>query len=249
MIEDYALSSKELFQILQKKNLKYLYHANTVATSLTFIRAGALLSRAQVEIDGLAQTAQGSDQKDKDYDVWDHLYLDGQDHHKAYHRPNYYGPVAFIFKTELLNADEFEKVYVMRSNPVNWDENTTEDKKFYKSLDEVALDYQTNTKLDSQIIFTFRQQGYNLNLAKYLHGIGIDEPIIAVQIEGGVRIGKRVNTRAIMQQALEKNGLGELPLYRRHSKVLDGCDCFFRYNYMYHANNKKFMKLFDPKFT
>ncbi|SDH52077.1 hypothetical protein ACQ86K_12770 [Mucilaginibacter sp. P19] len=249
MIEDYALISKELFQVLQKKNVTYLYHANTVATSLTFIRAKALLSRFQVEADGLAQTSQTSDQKDKDHDVWDHLYLDGQDHHKEYSRANHYGPVVFIFKIELLNEDEFKQVYVMRSNPATWDENTTEVEKFYNDIDEVERDYKTNTKLDSQIMFTFRHQAYNLNLEKYLFAIGIDEPIIAVKVESGVQIGKRVNIRAIMKQAMEKNGLVDLPLLRRHNKVLHGCQCFFQYNYMYNFNKSKFLKLFDPKYV
>lgn len=57
-MENYALPSKEVYRILREKGLQYLYHANTVATSLTFIKQNALLSRHYVEANNLVQTWQ-----------------------------------------------------------------------------------------------------------------------------------------------------------------------------------------------
>lgn len=103
-MENYKLPSKEIYQILRDKGLQYLYHANTVSTSQTFIKQNALLSRGFVEENGLVQTDQKSDNEDKLYDVWNHVFLDASDLHSLYSRANYYGPVAFQIKLELFNS-------------------------------------------------------------------------------------------------------------------------------------------------
>ncbi|MBK9485679.1 MAG: hypothetical protein IPO01_10855 [Chitinophagaceae bacterium] len=61
--------------------------------ALTFIKQGALLSRGYVETNKLAQTAQTSDALDKEFDVWDTVFLDGTDLHKKFGSRNKYGPI------------------------------------------------------------------------------------------------------------------------------------------------------------
>lgn len=156
MIENYALSSKGLYQILKEKNVEYLYHANTVLTAKTFIQQRCLLSRHQVETDNLLQSPQKSDPEDKKYNVWDAIFLDGADLHVKYSQPNFYGPVLFKIKLDMLISPSFEKVYVTKSNPMCWRDDTKMEDKYYSSLDQVKADYLTGSKLDSQIMFTFR---------------------------------------------------------------------------------------------
>jgi len=132
MLKNYAIPSKELHQLLIELGVQYLHHANTLCTSISFIKAGSLLTRKAVEDDPkLHQTAQGSDAKDKRYKVWDSLFLDGTDHHNTFSRRNYYGPVLFKIKLDLLLAEDFAEVYITRSNPQSWWDKMPEDRKYY----------------------------------------------------------------------------------------------------------------------
>lgn len=87
-MDDFYINPKRVYQILVGKKIEYLYHANTVLTSLTFIQQKALLSRNFIEREQLIQTEQKSDQEDKKYNVWDDVFLDGLDLHKKYRRAN-----------------------------------------------------------------------------------------------------------------------------------------------------------------
>ncbi|WP_290243266.1 hypothetical protein [Pedobacter aquatilis] len=245
MIEDYAISSKSLYKILKEKGVEHLFHANTVATSITLIKAKSLISRYQVEKDNLSQSFQRSDEKDKKYDVWDHIYLDGTDHHKKYSQSNFYGPVLFIFDLELLASPSFPKVHIMRTNPHFWTDNTTEDEKFYNNIDDVNENYLTKTGNDAQIMFTFRHRGYDLKLNKYLHAIGIDEPKIILKMNTGDEMNAGDYIRTVIKKAMEENGIGHIPLLRRHQKPIDWCRCHAQYNWMYHFNKNEFRRRFS----
>ena len=102
------LDNRKLYELLKDKGVTNLYHANTVATSITFIEEGGLLSREYVENKELYQTLQTSDEIDKLFDVFDDIFLDTTDLHKHFCRQNHYGPVLFQFSLELLLDDEFE---------------------------------------------------------------------------------------------------------------------------------------------
>jgi hypothetical protein len=77
----YDLNPTELYNFLQKKNIKYLYHANTVATSLLYVEQKSLLSRQYVEDNNLYQTSQYTDAKDKILGIYDDIFLDMVDIH------------------------------------------------------------------------------------------------------------------------------------------------------------------------
>ena len=96
------LNNLELHKFFQEKGITHLYHANTVTTSISFIQAGGLLSRGDVEKNDLLQTAQESDGVDKTFDVWNDIFLDTADLHKLFSRQNRYGPVLFVFDVNLL---------------------------------------------------------------------------------------------------------------------------------------------------
>src|SRR5688572_22002176 len=102
MQPDFNLNKNELFEILHDKGIHNLYHANTIATSITFLNQKSLLSRKYVADNGLIQTGQYSDEKDKKFDIWDGIFLDAMDIHTEFNRRNKYGPFLFSFNTELI---------------------------------------------------------------------------------------------------------------------------------------------------
>ncbi|WP_419868429.1 hypothetical protein [Chryseobacterium sp. CT-SW4] len=175
-MDKYKLSPKEIYQALKKKGIQYLHHANTISTSLTFIENRALLSRHYVEKKHYYQTPQKSDEEDKKFDVWDSVFLDGEDLHSRYNRANKYGPVLFRFKLKILHSPSIQGVYVTKSNPWYWNDNTSIEEKFYHSIEEINQDYLTGKKLDSQIMFTIRSPGTEIKLNKFLHSIKLTIP-------------------------------------------------------------------------
>ena len=58
------INSKDLYNILKEKGLKYIYHANTLKTSLHFLKEGKLVSRGNLSERSLEQTPQKTDKHD-----------------------------------------------------------------------------------------------------------------------------------------------------------------------------------------
>jgi hypothetical protein len=246
-IEKFKLSSKEIYAVLQEKKVKFLYHANTVGTSMTFIENRALLSRSYVENNDLYQTEQNSDKEDKTYDVWNHIFLDGADLHKKYSRANHYGPVLFRLKLELLISPNIQNIYVTKSNPWYWTSTSNLEDKFYSNVEDIKNDYLTGEKLDSQIMLTFRKLDKEIKLNKYLHSIGLDKPKLLVNLTSGNQKNVGQYAEDILKKSLHDNGLGHIPILMRHKKGISWCRCQFDYNYLHTSNKKEFKKRFNRK--
>lgn len=80
------LDNRELHDLLIEKGVTHFYHANTLATSITFIENGGLLSRGDVETNGFFQTPQTSDADDVMFDVWHDVFIDIVDLHGLFPR-------------------------------------------------------------------------------------------------------------------------------------------------------------------
>lgn len=226
MLEKYALSSKGLYEILIDKKVEFLYHANTVVTALTFIRQGCLLSRHTVQENDLLQTPQKSDEKDDLHQVWNSVFLDGTDHHDLYNAFNVYGPVLFKIRLDLLLSDDFDKVYITKSNPTVWRDDKISEENYYESLEEVRRDYLNGKILPSQIMFTFRNVERKLNLKKYLYSILIDDPKIRFpNNQGGIE--GRDYLIPLFARVINESGLSNIILDKRTHNA--SCACFQQY--------------------
>ncbi len=73
------MQGRDVFRVLRQIGATYLYHANSVTTSCTFLEEGGLLSRGFVEDHGLKQTTQLSDKSDKKNGVYNPVYWDDRD--------------------------------------------------------------------------------------------------------------------------------------------------------------------------
>ncbi|MCS3868690.1 hypothetical protein J3D55_001606 [Chryseobacterium ginsenosidimutans] len=246
-MDEYKLSPKEIYQILKNKGIEYLHHANTVATSITFIENRALLSRHYVEANGYYQTPQKSDSEDKKYDVWDSVFLDGEDLHKRYNQANRYGPILFKLKLEILNSPFIQGIYVTKNNPWYWKDYTKPDEKFYKSAEEVNRDYLTGKKVDSRIMFTIRSPNNEIKLNKFLHSIEIDIPKLLVNVKAGGEMSVGDYAINAIQESLSLNGLGHIRISKRHDGEFRFCKCNLNYNILQSFEKKEFRKRFAKK--
>ncbi len=132
----------DVYQVLVRINATHLYHANSVATSSTFLERGGLLSRGYVEDHKLVQTPQYSDDRDKKYGIWHRIFVDHVDIHFRGGRtkgPNHYGPVLFVLPIDvLLELPKGNEALVSKKNPVNWKENEAVEERWFKNVEELA---------------------------------------------------------------------------------------------------------------
>ncbi len=149
------LNGIELANLLRQRSFSSICHVNTVATALTYLRQGGLLSRQYVENNPQRcfQTVQNSDEKDKHLNIFNDIFFDAENlWEKMSSSICFYGPVVFIYDVAVL--EQFQEVYVSRLNPVYWNNGTIRENcfstvnKLYSSL-LTSLD---NWPIDNHII-------------------------------------------------------------------------------------------------
>lgn len=134
------LDNIQVRDFLVERGIYYLYHANTVLTSCTFLRNGGLLSRGYVEDNGLLQTPQQSDDIDKKYGIQYDIFFDDCDIHLRSNNVNYYGPVLFKFSVDVLLAEIHSPVKITKRNPLYW-KNVEPSSEYFNSIVELEADY------------------------------------------------------------------------------------------------------------
>lgn len=225
-------SAEKLKNILYSKGIKHLYHANTVTTASTFLELGGLLSRQQVEEQGLKQTKQYTDRDDKKYGIWNDIFFDFVDIHDRACNYNQYGPILFVFNVDVLSQCESE-ILITKKNPTKW-HLCNEDDYYFKDVSEFDKNYVYGN-FDNMLTI-HNVQGI-LPFNKYLEKIIIDNPyckwngkddVFEYIINSFIKIGRKRN--------LNINRL----LEERHCGC--GCRCFDEYINM---DDKKFQHYFD----
>lgn len=125
LLDEYTLKNlNKVFNAMYLSLLKkdtgkekvYLYHANSVITSLGFIASKKLFSRKYGEDTGLPQTYQKSDEVDKQKDIFNDIFFDNCDIGK--NGPCYYGPITFVFDAEEILRFERE-IKITKNNPIH----------------------------------------------------------------------------------------------------------------------------------
>ena len=97
----------------------YLYHGNSVITSLSFILNKKLFSRKYGEDNAIPQTFQKSDDKDKEQDIYNDIFFDNSDIGEV--NICAYGPITFVFSAEKIFQIDRE-IKVTKENPVKIEE-------------------------------------------------------------------------------------------------------------------------------
>lgn len=236
------LNSKEVYKVLVEKGLKYFYHANTVQTSFTFIDKNALLSRHYVEENGLKQTSQSSDQKDKELGIWDYIFLDAKDLGEYFSKPNVYGPVLFALDNKLLLDSSIPTIRITKNNPYYWSDKDNEDKHYYTDIEAFEKSYLTGDKdLDGKTMFIITTLSGKFDLTKYLVGIKVDNCGIEVTNKDGTEVNLSLS---ILNKVKEKL----IPTYKDKLTFKIRNEWFFKniYQWNYERNKNKFKRLFYP---
>jgi len=229
------LDSIELYNKFQENGVYFLYHANSLTTSLGFICNGGLFSRGAMENRYIPQTEQSSDLLDKQFNVWNDIFLDTIDLHgyrysSGYKRHNEYGPVLFIFNLELLLDSAFNNIWITTNNPTNWNRNDNVQGRYFRTVDDYIQNMNNNRQ---QKMITIRDMNIPVSFNTYLNCIILDNP-------------RRLFNNSqidIYQYAYDKlhnavNGVGLNVDIIEHE--CNDCFCFRNYELMDEMNINKF---------
>ncbi len=210
-----SLTNREIRELLSQKGVQKIYHANTVATSVTFLSNGGLLSRGAVEERGLFQTSQDSDDLDKEYGIWNDIFFDSVDIHARAKSVNQYGPVTFVYSVNLLDDLQEKAVKITKDNPIRWCEIPVEDR-YFKDSTEMYFQYKKGNFGQHLTICDMHDP---LPFAPHLRRIILDDPMISDSELFDRAKGK-------LSKLIEKMGL-DVPLTIRECS--SDCKCHEKY--------------------
>ncbi|MGR3810244.1 hypothetical protein [Jiulongibacter sp. NS-SX5] len=177
------LDNHQLHDLLIEKDIQVLYHANTLTTSITYFQQNGLLSRGAVEILGLNQTTQTSDEADKLLNVWNDVFLDSTDLHTFFGRQNYYGPILFELDISLVLNQHFE-IWVTKNNPIYWNRNTLDSNRYFQNIDELRSDWDLYPRQKKMI--TIRNNSTPI-LFEHVRRVIVDDPRVVINEQDGTQ--------------------------------------------------------------
>ena len=130
------LTSEDVKNVLIQHRVEGLFHANTVLTSIRFLKNQGLCSRQYIsQLPGSYQTGQYSDADDKRFGIYNDIFFDSVDIHRRAHRCNQYGPVTFIYSLDLLSSPALEnQVRVTKDNPIRWKSGMNIENRYFVNL-------------------------------------------------------------------------------------------------------------------
>ena len=148
------LNGDILADFLKKRGFSTLCHVNTAATSLTFLRNGGLLSRQYIEDHAMTcfQTMQKSDDKDKEFGIFNDIFFDVKNIWK-YRGICFYGPVNFIYSLDVLRKNM--NINVTKSNPQNWNRSS----EYFNNFAEIENAHEVNNYWPIHEHIVFHNQG------------------------------------------------------------------------------------------
>ncbi|WP_282018157.1 hypothetical protein [Salegentibacter mishustinae] len=241
---EYNLDKLALYKILKDKGITHLFHANTVSTSVTFLESKNLLSRQYIEENKLHQTPQYSDKADKDFGIFDDIFLDFIDIHKEWNRYNKYGPFLFVFSIEILKSDQIKTLRITKKNPVNWKYSEPEEEWYYSDLKEFEDNYKKGNRLkDIGSMLILKDIDGKLSLRPHLDKMILDNPNLFVNYKNEKKyLANLIGSK--LRDIVEENDFTDIERGLRHKHKLWKCTCWLNYNSMLLYDIKKLKLLY-----
>ncbi|RXT69847.1 hypothetical protein B1F71_04455 [Pseudomonas syringae] len=162
----------EVYDVALKKGISNIYHANSLATSISFLKLNSLASRKHVASSGLAQTAQYTDSSDKELNVWDDIFLDTVDIHKRASNRNNYGPILFIFNISIILSAT--GALITKTNPSKWNTSKKNEDRYFTNAKELEAGWDIGN-FDQMI--TLQTTNGTIPLDENFLSILIDDPV------------------------------------------------------------------------
>lgn len=219
-----------IVDLLNRRGVTDVFHANTVTTACSLLRLGALCSRAEVEAAREPQTIQESDDIDREFHIWDAAFFDASDIHRAVGSHNNYGPILFRLSPGIFLSSAGGSVRVTRLNPVNWG-GLTEGERWFQTKESLEAEYNP---ADIGQMLVLPSPGRSLEFNPYLREIVIDNPRSNVEGEDGFSLASRS-----IAEAADFSGVTIPAIEER--VCAPGCNCVTNYRANYRFKYKFFL--------
>lgn len=168
------MNGQEVGEVLRRKRVTELHHANTVTTSCTFLQLGGLASRGHVEGKGLSQTPQYTDAADKQFGIWNDIFVDSVDIHERASRRNCYGPVLFVLDAAIIDhLPPGSEVVVMKKNPTKWVVGEPDERRYFSGVHDLDENFSKG-EFDHMIVI--RGGDGLLPFQSFVKHILVDDP-------------------------------------------------------------------------
>lgn len=240
----FDLDPKALHDILKKKGIDKLYHANTVATSRLYLQHENLLSRQYVETENLYQTPQYTDDKDKKLGIYDDIFLDMVDIHDYLRTPNFYGPFLFVFSIDILLSGLVKTITITKTNPSNWNIGGNEEDCYYSDIDDFEKDYMVGDKInDVGKMIIIKDVNGRLPLLPYCTKFILDNPNIHVENENETLYLVEV-VKTYFESLFSNDIYNLIEKVIRHKNAIMVCSCWRKYKLKFNRDMPDFRRLF-----
>ena len=215
------LEKEEVYSEFLKRGAKEIYHANSVLTSLQFLKKKALLARGKVEEYGLPQTSQSSDKIDKLYGLWLDVFTDNVDIHRRTNGVNLYGPAMFVIDTEIIKEENVKEVWITKTNPTKW--GTKDRDRWFNSEEDLSANLTIGT-FDYMLVF--RNSEGEIPFGKYLKKIVLDDPhLVWKKGNNDIYTSSFEALKLVMTE-----GELDIPIEKRKCSPTCGCTTFYKNN-------------------
>ncbi len=211
---------KRIYEILKEKGVSSILHANSVENACLFLRNRCLMSRETIEKLSSQKRSPKPSHNSNNYSIWNDIFTDSIDLHKQANSVHNYGPVLLELDTEIIKNTYTGKVWVTKSNPTTWDTNTSHERKWFVSVNDLEDSFHYGS-LDHMIVF--RHCGGKLPILGHLNRVVLDDPRLQTE---RYRIDYFSMAFGALMLAMKEGGL-EVPIEKRTCN--QGCSCLDSY--------------------
>jgi hypothetical protein len=171
---------------------------------------------------------------DTNYSIRNDIFADSVDIHEQANSAHNHGPVLFELDIEIIKNTYTGKIWVTKSNPMKWNANTHQERKWFVSAHDLEDNFSYGS-FDHMIVF--RHCGGKLPILGYLNKIILDDPKLQTDKD-------QIDYFSMAFGALTlamKQGAFDIPIEKRVCN--QGCRCLDNYK------NVKQLNLFDLNLT
>ncbi len=203
---------KEFFlEELLKRDSKFLYHANSVETSISYLRYGSVFSREKCVEYKFPQSSQWSDKLDQKYGIWNDIFINFSDLHQNFKKPNSYGPILFCFNINRLFdylLKNGSNLGITKINPNRWEEQHQDVDKWLSNFEGVFI----NDKQHKDKKYTFGWSDIVVSCENGSLPLSVVDRIIIDEHPTNVLF--YAQTKSIFENCISGHNL-DIPIYRR----------------------------------
>jgi hypothetical protein len=211
---------KRIYEILKEKGVSSIHHANSVENSALFLRNRCLMSRETIEKHSNQTTSPKAKKSGTDYSVLNDIFADSIDIHGQANAAHTHGPVLLELDIEIINNTYTGKVWVTKSNPMDWDANTHQERKWFVSAHDLEDNFSYGSFKHKVV---FRHCGGKLPILGYLNRVILDDPKLQT---GRYQVDYFSMAFGALTLAMKQGGF-DAPIEKRVCNP--GCSCLDSY--------------------